>query len=531
MFTSKDIYTAKSYFSNFKNREFREYQEQAVEFIVNSEKKIAVLESPPGSGKSLIGMIAGKLHNDMTYIVHSKLLQEQIIEDFPEAQLLKGRANYPCGIDNTRQANNCPKNKCINTCAYKIQKQIVKSHNLRILNYAYFITETNFIGGFSGCNFIVLDEADMLDHLLTNFISLNITERDIGRLKLHAPRYKTTASHNSLPVWRKWAQEALECAKNEFRKLDRRIKSWGKDVYSEYHEVVMQDCKRFETLMYKLNLFLDHVDETWIYKNEKTRYGQRWNFSPLWITPEIAEEYFFKHCPGKIVMMSAIFPPMRVQAYLLGISLDDIDYLKLLSTFPVKNRRVYLQPAGDLSYKNFDSNVRNIVDKIQEIALMYHKSKGLIHCTSYKLRNKIFELIKTDIGRNGIYQRLITHNTEDRHLKLLMFKESSRPLIMVSPSMERGISLDDEQARFLIVAKCPYESLKDKKVSQRLYASGAIGKLWYRSVTIQNLIQSMYRGVRSKEDYCDIYLIDEQIKRLIFENLKLIPKFIRESIQ
>ncbi len=530
MFTSKDIYTAKNSYFNFKNREFREYQEQAIDFIVNSEKKIVVLESPPGSGKSLIGMIAGKLYDDMTYIVHSKVLQEQIIEDFPEAELLKGRSNYTCGIDNSRQADNCPKDKCVPTCEYRLQKEIVKNHPLRILNYAYFITETNFIGAFSGCKFIVLDEADLLDHLLSSFISLNISEKDIKRLGLEAPQYKTTASDYSLPVWRKWAQKALYCAKKEFRELDRKIKSLESNVYSEYHEALTRDRKRFETLIYKLNLFIEHVDESWIFKVEKTKYGQRWNFSPLWITPEIAEEYFFKHCPGKIVMMSAIFPPMKVHAYLLGISLDDIDYLKLPSTFPAKNRPIYIEPAGDLSYKTFDRDVGNVIDKIQWIILKYPTSKGIIHCTSYKLRNRILELIKKN-KVDGIFKRLITHDAEDRQIKLSIFKESSKPLIMVSPSMERGISLDNEQARFLIVSKCPYESLADKRVSQRLYGSGSIGKLWYRSIAIQNLIQSMYRGVRNKKDYCDIWLVDEQIKKLIFENLKLIPKYIRESMQ
>ena len=87
---------AKSYLCNYCNLPFREYQEEAIEFILKSEKRFVFLEAPTGSGKSLIGIVSGIAKGGVTYSVHSKILQTQIIQNFPEAYSLFGRSNYPC---------------------------------------------------------------------------------------------------------------------------------------------------------------------------------------------------------------------------------------------------------------------------------------------------------------------------------------------------------------------------------------------------------------------------------------------------
>jgi Rad3-related DNA helicase len=61
--------------------------------------------------------------------------------------------------------------------------------------------------------------------------------------------------------------------------------------------------------------------------------------------------------------------------------------------------------------------------------------------------------------------RLVTHNTQDRSEVIQRFKKSREPLVLVSPSCERGLSLDDDQCRFIIFAKAPFLSLNDKKTS------------------------------------------------------------------
>ncbi|GAH55991.1 unnamed protein product, partial [marine sediment metagenome] len=80
---------------------WRKYQRQAVDKIVNTNKRIVILDAPTGSGKSLIAMSLAKLMNGRTYyIVGTKDLQEQLLKDFPFLALLKGRNNFKCLLKN-----------------------------------------------------------------------------------------------------------------------------------------------------------------------------------------------------------------------------------------------------------------------------------------------------------------------------------------------------------------------------------------------------------------------------------------------
>ena len=86
--------------------EFRTHQILALERIEASKKKVVLLEAPTGSGKTLIMAALGKyLGEQVCYTCHTKQLQSQVVNDFPYAVELKGRANYSClkgGYDMSR---------------------------------------------------------------------------------------------------------------------------------------------------------------------------------------------------------------------------------------------------------------------------------------------------------------------------------------------------------------------------------------------------------------------------------------------
>ena len=155
MDTDHMIKKIKARFKNFRDKPFREYQEEAIRFVHESTKPIAVIQAPTGSGKSLIGMCAGALSDEFVYLVSSKQLQSQLHHDFPEVELMMGRNNYHCLW---RPSNTC--DECINSrispcphkgiCPYELQKKRVLQAKWRLLNYHYYLHESNYVGGFSG---------------------------------------------------------------------------------------------------------------------------------------------------------------------------------------------------------------------------------------------------------------------------------------------------------------------------------------------------------------------------------------------
>ena len=84
--TDEGILDAKDRLANFQGHDFRPGQLEAVKAVLCSEKKVVAISAPTGTGKSLIGIITGMLHDRFCYLCSTKQLQRQIIVDFPEAR-------------------------------------------------------------------------------------------------------------------------------------------------------------------------------------------------------------------------------------------------------------------------------------------------------------------------------------------------------------------------------------------------------------------------------------------------------------
>ena len=100
--------------------------------------------------------------------------------------------------------------------------------------------------------------------------------------------------------------------------------------------------------------------------------------------------------------------------------------------------------------------------------------------------------------------------------------------IFMSVSMAEGISLDDEKARWQVVAKASYPYLGDERVSYRVREMGDWE--WYSGRAAIDLQQAVGRGMRSKDDYCVTYLLDSSFRKLLNKNEHLFEPWFLDSI-
>jgi Rad3-related DNA helicase len=175
-----------------------------------------------------------------------------------------------------------------------------------------------------------------------------------------------------------------------------------------------------------------------------------------------------------------------------------------------------------MTARTTDTELPKLIKAIKQIVDDYTDVKGIIHAVSYKLANSIMEGVASP--------RLITHNSSDRQEVIDRFMSSSDPLILVSPSLERGISLEDELCRVIIICKAPYLYLGDKIVSARLY-SGKIGQSWYTATMLLTILQMAGRGVRSKDDFADTYILDQKAKEAITLNPGFLPTWWLDALE
>src|SRR3990172_9926072 len=130
-------------FSNFKT--FREGQEDIITQVLSSDAKYNIISAPTGIGKTIIGMMLSSHRQPSVYTVSTKMLQDQILADFPEAIILKGRSNYPCPRfeEFEGMADSCIKKGCEvqGGCPYQLAKAAAIGSQYRVLNLSYFLPE------------------------------------------------------------------------------------------------------------------------------------------------------------------------------------------------------------------------------------------------------------------------------------------------------------------------------------------------------------------------------------------------------
>jgi Rad3-related DNA helicase len=266
----------------------------------------------------------------------------------------------------------------------------------------------------------------------------------------------------------------------------------------------------------KVLLFLDNLSPDWQLDNTDGRLTWR----PLWLTPELANDFFWNK-GQKFILMSASFYPKHVLAKTLGLDVDDLDYYSVPSTFPVSNRPVYVTPVANMTAKTVDKELPKLVEEIKRICDLRPDVKGIIHAVSYKLSNDLVRMLGGG--------RYITHNGQNRQEVLKAYIESPNPDILISPSLERGVSLQDDLCRLIIIAKAPYLSLGDKIVRARLY-SGKLGQDHYTATMLLSILQMCGRGVRSADDYAETFILDYQVQKCITERPSFLPVWFKDAM-
>lgn len=518
--------------------EFRDVQLQAFDRIQATQKKFILLAGPTGSGKSVIAAgVQRLLKTKMLYIAFTKQLQKQFIDDFSRdleskewAVELKGRANYPtlryphlfprinCAMCTGRKEGHCRwccdgncepthNGKCsvVMHCPYRMQKAKALASELAVLNFDIFVNEANYIGSFSGrFPFTCIDEGDLTEKGLLGFVEVSFTRRWIERLGLPPPKHRTVEGS-----WLEWVEgEALPAIHRELQVL---TESYGvEDLRRE------DELKRMES---RVKFFLSEMKQTkWVFSAEENK----WCWKPVFVA-RYAARYIWQHSERFLLMSATIISPDEM-AHNLSIPKEDIEFVDLQSTFPKERRPIFYTPKGNITYKTEVLEKPKAIKGLDELLDIYPKDKILVHSVSYPFAKQIVETSRHK-------DRMITyHNAREREATLEDFKKSDKPLVLVASSFERGIDLPDDLCRVVVIMKVPFLKLGDKQVAARLYSDKKGGQLWFAVAAIRTLVQMSGRAMRSKDDYCEIYILDAQFARLYRQNKYLFPAWWREAL-
>ncbi len=514
---------------------FRAGQRETIDDIIaerNAGTKLTLLSAPVGSGKSAIGVASG--HGKRTlYVCTTKQLQDQIAADFPNAVVLKGRSNYVCLKDpENLTAEHCTKAvgkrnckwckypsgceghddhsyrgpcACVANCEYVQTKTRALAADLAVLNIHLFMTEANFVGGFSGWEYMVVDECDLIESALMSFVDVTLTKRQIEILGLNPPSRKTVEE-----AWIDWMN------KQALPKCGEMIEY----LQSEYTTYNIRLQNELENLYRKLKFASYEIPKgNWVFIPDE----YRWSFKPVFVS-KYAQRYLWDHTKAVMAMSATLVNP-RQFCKDLGFDPKDAEMYEIDSTFPVENRLIKYTPKGNVTFKTFDQEFPKVIRGLEDVLAKHPNDKVLVHAVSYGNMRQILETVNEKSRA-----RMIWHEgSKDRLDALERFRNATYPAVLVSPSMDRGIDLPYDACRVIVVMKVPYASLKDKQISSRVY-SAADGSEWYATNTIRTIVQATGRATRAADDFSVSYILDGQFGRLYGEHKMIFPKWWREAL-
>src|SRR3990167_1623994 len=190
--------TKKNWLQFFPFEKVRSQQEEAINFIlnifINKNKRFALLEGSPGSGKSAIAITVARYLNEAWVITPQRILQKQYQNDFSFISSIWSKEHYECpgkyvSCQLGSLINKVFKNKYCQ-CIYQQDKRNFLSNKISLTNVAFFLNHIEYSDEIKQRKLLVVDEAHTIDAAISDFISININKYNIENYNLEWPKNK-----------------------------------------------------------------------------------------------------------------------------------------------------------------------------------------------------------------------------------------------------------------------------------------------------------------------------------------------------
>jgi Rad3-related DNA helicase len=528
--------------------DYRENQREAVVDILHSlyvdDNDVTTLSAPTGAGKSLIlhGVMA-TLHNefekDAFFSTPLNALIDQVDNDEfiqDDVVTLKGKNNYQCVH---RQDRGAPVDKAVcqrvsnfecehkersheaGGCPYYGRKYVVQSHPEVVTNLSYLMANSMIPEehGLSNRELVVVDECQKIEDFALNFVGVTVSERSVPVVWDDIEEPPRTENVEQLAEW-------LE---NEVAlKVNAQLETFeNKAELSEKEADQRDDLKEFAR---KVSNFLNDVKEHhWVANREYD--DTKVEFNPIFVGRFL--DRFLWSQGHKVVLSSATIPK---GGFLEEVGLDDrqVGEVEVPSTFPPERRGVYTdEVVGKMTMGERDQTIPKMARKVGELADYHEGKRGFVHCHSYKIAQRIYDALPADVR-----ERTRLQDGDDREESLedwlaadvdeKGFQDSKGGQVFLSVAMDEGISLNDDAARWQVIAKAAYPYLGAKRESYRV--NELSDWTWYANKASIALQQAVGRGMRSKDDWCHTYVLDKSAAELIEKNNYLFEDWFLDAV-
>jgi len=547
---------------------FRDCQLDCIVNIVNNvvhKIKTHVCEAPTGTGKSLIAFIAAGVladyHNVGTYILCSDTaLFKQYENDIKRYNLdfgcVCGKDNYYCQKNGLQFSNSSCQNAnvsltklitgewnsdsrfalCSKNCKYVNALKQGHRAKVTVLTYQLWLS--------TGCDIpedyqysdyrwkkrglVICDEAHKLPEIVQNMFSPRI---DMDETTGIDSMIRYAALNNMDVPSRKYFEDTFKIMKLTMEKSYASESQRSKDMvmclkrYKRLYDDLSIAYKDLEDKLEKnirrrgidLNAFMKagttFNQEHMVIREYLTLINE---LGDIWAVPsKLNEHTILYNCAKEAQMVKTFFHGRTECEFLMSATIGNLDNFRTMiasdddkdfsaseadNGFDFSRSPIfYNDNFHRLSYREKEKNLPKVMGQIEEICKSYQGIHGIIQTGSYEFAKYV-----VDNASPGLRSRLLMYNNTSEKKQAINNFESFHGKILIGPSLLEGLNFADDLCRFIIVLKVPYASLADRLVKSKM----AVYPNWYINDVINKMVQGLGRGIRSKEDWCESYILD-----------------------
>lgn len=460
---------------------WRPNQHDAMLRTAASTAKSVILEASTGFGKTAIAAATPMIHRASAVILtHTHTLQDQYAHTYLGIASVRGRNNFP------------------DWQAYADQRDRGMAAQVMVTNYPWFLYSANRGTPPQHIDWLICDEAQDIEEALGNFLEMRIDRRTYQHLGIDLPQ-------GVGPMPYEWYAQAI------LPKLRKAIEHCGA---ADQPDPAVRDLSRqLRDAEWALALMAEGLIE-WIIEN----HGHDLVLKPIW-PGKFATKLLFRHSQRHLLMSASI---LDHDAFASSLAMESWESITVPETIHPSRRPVIYRPTAPMGHRRRSpdsAGLQACVNAVDRIIGEHQGERGIIHTVNYQIAQY---LVKNSTFR----QRFITHGDAATRVAALERFRATLGAVLVSPSMDIGVDLPYDQARWQIIAKIPFPNLNDPVVDRRRQFEPE----WYARRTLSRLLQTCGRIVRAEDDYGVTYILDADLM-VLQSHLHLLPGWFREALQ
>lgn len=482
--------------------------------MLTSTKRVKALAAPTGFGKTAVYVAYTLLTKRPTcFVTFSRALQDQLVDDFGPVGLvdLRGRRNYVCEMrpDTTCEEGyvaRCPYKGTVECPSTQAEMRAACSP-LVVTNYTKWTSVRKFGQGMEHFQQVVFDEGHEAPHALADAARVVLHQHEIENiLGLDFPDVQAAEDFVN---WKPWAIDARAKADHAMHDAKYDMQNYPHKLSAARHYLHMRNLVRRIVSVASGNP-VNWIADTW----EEQR-GQHLStgyvFDP--IRPAIfAEAALLLHVPS-IVVVSATLRPKTLA--MMGIKKEDYDYYEYPSDFDARRCPIYYVPTMRVDQRAQDFTALWV--KHDQIAARRRDRKGIVHTVSYARQQEALCSRYAD-------SMLLNNRGEAASDIVHQFKRSPPGTILVSPSVGAGFDFPGSEVEWQLLLKIPFPNGHTKIHRARQQIDPEYGAY----LAMNTMVQAFGRGMRSKTDQCENFIVDAHLDWFLPRFGHLAPKWFKQ---